>query len=616
MQKPRRRTSLPTAPGRDRILFREIGLGVIYQDAAGQIVDANPAAQRILGLTFDELEGRTSFDPRWKAVWPDGTPTTGDQHPAIQALRTGERVGPVEMGVTHPDFGIRWLVVTAIPQKHANEELPCRVSVFFEDITARRVAERALLVSEGRVQRLVEANVIGIMVAENTGVIQANDAFLEMVGYDRTDLQQGVIDWRAMTPVEFHGHVDAAVRAIGETGHSEPFEKEFVRKDGSRVPVLIGAAQLNHSPLRWVSFVVDLQKLKSAQGEVQRQENMLDHAYDAIFAWDWDGGITYWNRGAERLYGFPASEAIGQISHELLRTEHMFSRTEFLNTLEERGFAEGEIVHFHRDGRKLDVESRHQLVHDGERRYVLEVNRDITSRKEIEREREAFVDALAHDLKNPLGAAKAQAQLMIRRTQKGVEFDRDSVVRGLNSVVSSINRMNDLIGEMLDAAQLRDGRGLEIQRDRIDLVDLATNSTTTFNRLTPRHSIIIHASCDRLWGNWDRSRLERVIGNLLDNAIKYSPAGGEVSVDISREQRHGTDWAKLSVRDHGVGIPADELSTVFQRYRRARNVAGRFAGAGIGLSGVKAIVEQHGGSITIESVEGEGTTFTIRLPLD
>ncbi len=616
MQQPRRRTSRPTAPGRDRILFGEIGLGVVYQDAAGQIIDANPAAQRILGLTFDELEGRTSFDPRWKAIWPDGTPATGDHHPATVARRTGERVGPVEMGVSHPDFDIRWLVVTAIPQKHPNEALPYRVCVFFEDITARRVAERALLVSEGRVQRLVEANVIGIMVAEKTGVIQANDAFLKMVGYDRTELKQGMIDWRAMTPAEFHPNVDAAVQAIGETGHSEPFEKEFIRKDGSRVPVLIGAAQLNYDPLRWVSFVVDLQNLKSAQGEVQRQANMLDHAYDAIFAWDWDGGITYWNRGAERLYGFTAAEAIGQISHELLRTEHSFNRTEFLETLGDRGFAEGELVHFHRDGRRLDVESRHQLVHDGDRRYVLEVNRDITSRKEIEREREAFVDALAHDLKNPLGAAKAQAQLMIRRTEKSTELDREGLVRGLNSVVSSINRMNDLIGEMLDAAQLRDGRGLEIQRDRVDLVELATSSTATFNRLTPRHSITFHSTCDRLRGNWDRSRLERVLGNLLDNAIKYSPGGGEVSVDICQEYSNGRDWAKLSVRDHGVGIPADELSTVFQRYRRARNVAGRFTGAGIGLSGVKAIVEQHGGSISIESVEGEGTTFTIRLPID
>ena len=597
------------------MLFNAVGLGVVYQDASGLIVAANPAAERILGQDGEPIVGRSSFDPRWKAVWSDGRPAPGDEHPSIVALRTKKQVGPVELGVVGADGGVRWLLVTAIPTRSTKSPGLARVCVIFEDITVRKTAEDAIRVSEERVQRLVEANVIGIIVAERQGVIQANDAFLAMVGYDREDLASGLIDWRAMTPDEFLPMVDTAVRDIAEVGVSAAFEKEFIRKDGSRVPVLIGAARLDSTPLRWVSFVVDLSSLKLAQGEIQRQANLLDQAYDAIFAWDWNGGITYWNRGAERLYGYTAEEAAGRRSHELLNVEYQTSVAEFRERLEREGMLEDELIHIHRDGRRLMVETRHVFVNDPGRPYVLEVNRDITSRHEFERERQTFVDTLAHDLRNPLGAAKAQAQLLMRRIERDTAIDQESVRRGLESVVGSVNRMNGLIGEMLDAGHLREGQPLELQIARVDLVALAAGITAGFDKLTPRHSLSLETSLRSLEGMWDRSRLERVLGNLLDNAVKYSPAGGTVVVSISSESTIDQVWALLSVSDQGLGIPADQVSHVFERFQRGRNVTGRITGAGIGLSGVKQIVEQHGGAITVESMEGKGSTFTIRLPV-
>lgn len=611
----RRRPVHPSAPGRDRVLFNAVGLGVVYQDASGLIVAANPAAERILGQDGEPIVGRSSFDPRWKAVWSDGRPAPGDEHPSIVALRTKKQVGPVELGVVGADGGVRWLLVTAIPTRSTKSPGLARVCVIFEDITVRKTAEDAIRVSEERVQRLVEANVIGIIVAERQGVIQANDEFLAMVGCDREDLASGLIDWRAMTPDEFLPMVDTAVRDIAEVGVSAAFEKEFIRKDGSRVPVLIGAARLDSTPLRWVSFVVDLSSLKLAQGEIQRQANLLDQAYDAIFAWDWNGGITYWNRGAERLYGYTAEEAAGRRSHELLNVEYQTSVAEFRERLEREGMLEDELIHIHRDGRRLMVETRHVFVNDPGRPYVLEVNRDITSRHEFERERQTFVDTLAHDLRNPLGAAKAQAQLLMRRIERDTAIDQESVRRGLESVVGSVNRMNGLIGEMLDAGHLREGQPLELQIARVDLVALAAGITAGFDKLTPRHSLSLETSLRSLEGMWDRSRLERVLGNLLDNAVKYSPAGGTVVVSISSESTIDQVWALLSVSDQGLGIPADQVSHVFERFQRGRNVTGRITGAGIGLSGVKQIVEQHGGAITVESMEGKGSTFTIRLPV-
>lgn len=594
------------------MLFDAIEQGVVVLDSDGRITAANPAAEQILGLSADLIAARTTADPRWQALRADGSPMPVGELPATITLRTGRRSGPIQMGIAHPSSGVRWLSVSGVPIPSAGQRRHRAAYVIFEDITARKNAEDALLVSETRVRRLVDANVIGLIVAEPKGVVQANNAFLSMVGYDRDDLVAGRIDWRAMTPDEFLPQVDTAVSDIAMRGVSAAFEKEFVRKDGARVPVLIGGAQLNADPLRWISFVVDLTEQKLAEREIRRQANLLDQAYDAIFAWDLHDGITYWNRGAELLYGFSADEAIGQVSHELLQTRHQESRDAFLATLLRDGYYEDELIHIHRDGREIAVETRHVLVRDNERAYVLEVNRDVTSRKEIEEERRAFIDTLAHDLKNPLGAIKVQMQLTQRRLARSEAPDPAAIARSAESVLRSVEQMTGLIAQMLDTAYLRDGQSLELHPVSVDLVALTRSVCDSAARQSTRHIIRMESALETLVGEWDESRIERVVTNLLDNAIKYSAEGSEVVATVDRAE---DDWAVLQVRDQGIGIPADELDSIFERYRRGRNVVGKFAGAGIGLAGMRQIVEQHGGSISVESAEGIGSIFTVRLPI-
>jgi signal transduction histidine kinase len=115
-------------------------------------------------------------------------------------------------------------------------------------------------------------------------------------------------------------------------------------------------------------------------------------------------------------------------------------------------------------------------------------------------------------------------------------------------------------------------------------------------------------------GDWDEARIERIVSNLISNAVKYSPRGGEITIQVAEEQRGEQEWAILSIRDHGIGIPAAEIERVFEPYYRASNTAGTVSGSGIGLAGTRHIVEQHGGEIAVKSEVGD-TTFTVRLPL-
>jgi PAS domain S-box-containing protein len=269
-----------------------------------------------------------------------------------------------------------------------------------------------------------------------------------------------------------------------------------------------------------------------------------------------------------------------------------------------------------RDGQIVWLEEHATALTDAGGRVtrVVGVVTDVTARKRVEEERVVFFDALAHDIRNPLGAAKGQAQLARRRLQRGAE-DVDSLHAALDRIDAAIDDASRLIDELLDVAHLRAGLPLQLRLETVDLVALAEECAEEVQRSTTRHAVRVGAATPTLVGEWDRARLARMLANLLGNAVKYSPRGGEIVVRA--EQAHDADgnWAVLAVQDHGVGIPVSDLSRIFERFQRGGNVAA-IGGTGIGLAGARQIVVQHGGSIGVESDEGVGSTFTVRLPLN
>jgi signal transduction histidine kinase len=217
----------------------------------------------------------------------------------------------------------------------------------------------------------------------------------------------------------------------------------------------------------------------------------------------------------------------------------------------------------------------------------------------------------SHDLKNLVAAIRLRVQFL-QTLLEGPAPDADRSVKELATVEAAAGKMLALIEELLDLARLELGQPLPLDPRPTDLVTLTQEVVDEYVRATKKHTILLQTAQPALVGWWDTERLERVLRNLLDNAVKYSPSGGTITVTILQE---GGSWAVVTVRDQGVGIPASDLPRIFERFRRGTNVVGRIKGTGIGLSGARQILDQHGGSIEIDSKEGEGTTVTIRLPL-
>jgi signal transduction histidine kinase len=228
------------------------------------------------------------------------------------------------------------------------------------------------------------------------------------------------------------------------------------------------------------------------------------------------------------------------------------------------------------------------------------------------RMRDQLVASVSHDLKNPLTAIGGQVQALQFLAARGRdELPPERLLASLDAISSTSKRMAALINELLDAVHLQSGLRIELRRRPTDLANLALQVVTNHQHATENHSLRFEGNQPGPIGDWDPERLERVLDNIVSNAIKYSPNGGDILVQVVRDR----GWAVLSVQDHGVGIPTADLPHVFERYRRARNVSAKFAGSGLGLAGAKDLIELHGGSISVTSVEGVGSRFVVRLPL-
>lgn len=240
-----------------------------------------------------------------------------------------------------------------------------------------------------------------------------------------------------------------------------------------------------------------------------------------------------------------------------------------------------------------------------ESRALIDAATRVRAREEAARLKDDFLSSAAHDLKTPLTTLVAQAQLLERRAQRHPEAPVD--LAGVQRLVREANRLNLLVRDLLDASRLE--RGVLVQeREPVDLVELVREVCERHD--SERHPCRVEAS-GPVVGVYDRVRIAQVLENLVENAIKYSPAGGDVEVRVWRE-----DEVHLSVTDHGIGIPAADLLHVFDRFHRGANVDDRrFSGMGLGLYICREIARQHGGDIEVNSVPGRGTTFTVTLPV-
>jgi PAS domain S-box-containing protein len=368
---------------------------------------------------------------------------------------------------------------------------------------------------------------------------------------------------------------------------------------------------------RRAALAVDNARLYQASQEAEaRYRGLFEGLADAVIVTDVDGRYLEINPAFCDLLGYTREEVlasrVGAFTTNSSRAQGLFRR------IIEDGLLRGEGELRRKDGGVVQVEVWARRVDLPSGAVNLGVMRDITERKAMEQMHRTLLDSIAHDLKNPLTALIAQTQLLRRHAANIDDPRAGRVLEGEGRMEAIAARLASQVEELQDVARVRAGEPVDLQRETTDLVAMVEQVVHECQLTTNRHVIRVETAEPSVVGWWDQQRLTRVMANLLTNAVKYSPDGGDITVRIAREPTPETDatgdWASLTVRDEGVGIPASDLPHVFDLFHRGSNVIGRFSGSGIGLSGARQIIEQHGGTISVESEEGVGSVFTIRLP--
>ena len=249
-----------------------------------------------------------------------------------------------------------------------------------------------------------------------------------------------------------------------------------------------------------------------------------------------------------------------------------------------------------------------------EESLALVVNQDVSALKEAEYLKDEFIGVAAHELRNPLAVLKGFAEMLIYQTARGKGPQlADWQSEAVEEIDVATSRLDKLTEDLLDVTRLQAGR-LSLTRKPTDLVALTQNMMTQRQMTTRQHLLTLNTANSSLVMEIDRARIEQVITNLLSNAIKYSPQGGPIELSLHEEVESHT--AFLSIRDHGMGIPVEQQARIFGRFVRAENArTSEITGTGLGLYLSRELVERHGGRLWFESIEGEGSTFFMSLPL-
>jgi PAS domain S-box-containing protein len=493
-------------------------------------------------------------------------------------------------------------------------------------------ANRDLAEREAKIGRLVDANIIGIFIWDVDGrIIEANESFLRLVQYNHEDLVSGRVRWTDLTPEEWQDDTARRVAEVMSTGAAQPREKEYLRRDGSRVPVLIGGAALGERLDRGIAFVVDLTERKRAEKALRESEAKFRDYAETTSDWFWEIGPDYkFTLLTENAFASDAADRIGTVcwEHALdLETEPEKWRLVRATLDSRKPFRDFVYCSAGRNGSPMYVKASGKPVFDanGEFRGYRGTGTDVAAlmraQEEHERLRQLESDlahmnrlsmmgelaaSLAHEITQPIATAGNNARAAMRFLDRNLP-DLGEVREALECIVGDADRAGDIINRIRDHIKKAPPRKSRFDLNKAidEVIALAESAITTNGvpvqtRLTQGLAPV----------QGDRVQLQQVVLNLILNAVEAMSTveAGPRELLISTEQTQ-TGGVLVSVRDSGPGIDPDHLDRVFEAFYTTKS-----SGVGMGLSICRSIIDAHGGRLWADMNASRGAVFRFILP--
>jgi PAS domain S-box-containing protein len=612
-----------------RRLFETMAQGVVYQAADGTIISANPAAEKILGLSLDQMQGKSSLDPGWKSIREDGSDFPGEEHAAMVALRTGKKVGPLIMGVYHPQKQEHvWLSINATPLFKPGETKPYQVYATFDDITERKQAE------EAHIREKYEKELVVNNLTEQVAFLdlEMNIVWVNSEVIKRHNLQSK--DYIGEKCYKVYHQLskpcpDCAIIDVFKTGqpsggiHKSPdgcywqmAGTPIFDKGGKMIGVL--DTSLDVTDLKLAE-----QALKESETRFQR---MLKVIPDMVSVHDPEMNIVYsnWN-------GFAAIPADKQVLNtKCYKTYRNYDQIcpdcKAVGVLESNDAFEAEVELSM--GYWIDLRVIPLLDSNGKVEYFIEWVRDISNLKKIEeelrlfnigleekvkertalletsnRELDAFSYSVSHDLRSPLNRIQGFSQALLEDYSKQLDKQGQDYLRRIGN---SSQHMVELIDAMLKLSKVS---RVKINREPVEISTLVSFCLQELQFKEPQRNLeaLIKPG---LVVEGDTALLRIVIENLISNAWKFTRQEEKTRIEFGLTEIAGQPT--YFIRDNGAGFDMKHASKLFTPFQRLHSEQD-FSGTGIGLSIVSRIINHHGGEIWAEGEDGKGACFYFTL---
>ncbi len=507
------------------------------------------------------------------------------------------------------------------------DDIRTSVEELQQEITERKRAQEELREAEERYRSLVNNVKLGIFrnTLETGGrFLEVNPAMEEITGYSRGELLQ-------MKIIDLYAHPEERevfIEKITSTAGRVTREVRFGKRDGTEIVVWATTVAVRDAAGKILcidGIMEDITERKRIEEALRDSEaeykELAESITDIFFAFDGDLRYTYWNKASEQLTGVSAKDALGKHLYDLFPDTEMTRRAEeaylkALRTKQPQHF----VNEYELGGEDFVFEISAYPSKDGLSVFV----KDITERKRAEealqektRELEAasqaksaFLASMSHELRTPLNAVIGFSELMLDGVPGEINDEQKDC---LNDILSSGQQLLNLINEVLDLSKVEAGR-MELKLENLNLVDVIDEVVSTVTPMLDgnKHKLAVSVGDGLPQVHADKSRLRQILLNLLGNAIKFTPPGGQLGIKVTRED----DWCQVSVVDNGIGIKKEDQEQIFEVFTHAETLPEeKKEGTGLGLALTKQFVEAIGGRIWVESEYGKGSKFTFTLPL-
>jgi PAS domain S-box-containing protein len=607
-----------------KTLLNSIPSPIFYKGLDYRYLGCNQAFERYTGFCEEEVVGHTA-----REILP---PNMADLHQEIDLNSTEEQTNYMrEASIRYADGSIHEVLINKTAFKNVEGQLAGFVGIIV-DISELKRAEAALQVSEERFRLLFEYAPIGIaMISETSAFMQTNAALRQVLGYREDELK--TVSFKDILPAEESEEILQQLWHLqaGQGGFLGQ-ERRLLRKDGELIWCNLSIVPVKERNRYAIASIENITARKQAEEALRESEEysrtLIRESLIGLGLFRLDGIIVEVNAAYTNIVGYSYEELVFKMSDWHLTPEkYAMAQEEQMYHLKLTGrFGPFEKEYIHKEGHLVPVRLSGLLIEKNREQYIWTNVENIADQKQAETElrqakelaeqasraKSAFLANMSHELRTPLNAIIGYSEML---KEDMIDLGCEELITDVQKVYVAGKHLLGLINDVLDISKIEAGK-MDLYNEYFELKTIIQEVVSTIEPIIHDKGNSLKVDCSEMLGAMyaDLTKVRQMLFNLLSNAVKFTEQG-TITLSVTRYTEEGYEWVNFRVSDQGIGMTPEQLAKLFRPFVQAdASTTRKYGGTGLGLAITKRFAEMMGGDVKVESVFGQGSSFTIQLP--